>query len=210
MDKEELLNELHILDGVLVYNDFPENSDRLFEILITLKNNASLPIWTYSKHQKATNRRIHLELGAVGSIGGDTSVEELWLIIENMLKIIFSNKHKEKLKIKNPNIQKKEEFFLSKENLCLNVKEIHIELTRKEFLLVQLLTNSPNKGISNVEIYRHVWGGELSEETILNTRLYRIANVIFHLRNKLRQGGLNPRIIRTVRSTGYLFDTKQI
>ena len=78
--------------------------------------------------------------------------------------------------------------------------EDEISLTRLEYQLMNLLYENPSKGITYEEIYEEVW------QTPYKDNKYRVANLVFHLREKLEKAGGKPSIIRTVRSRGYMLD----
>ena len=73
-----------------------------------------------------------------------------------------------------------------------------IELTSKEFALLELLMKNPKKIISRTEISQKVWGYDF--DTLTNI----IDVYINHLRNKMDKG-FEKRLIHTIRGVGYIF-----
>jgi two-component system copper resistance phosphate regulon response regulator CusR len=72
-----------------------------------------------------------------------------------------------------------------------------IELTAKEYSLLEYLMQNPDRVLSRNMIIEHVW--DQSFDGITN-----IVDVyVRHLRNKIDEGA-EPRMIRTVRGTGYM------
>lgn len=72
-----------------------------------------------------------------------------------------------------------------------------IGLTVKEFQLIKLLMQSPNKTLSREEIFSQVWGYDfLGESRTLDVH-------IKELRIKLTKANANPEIIQTIRGVGY-------
>jgi len=72
-----------------------------------------------------------------------------------------------------------------------------VELTSKEFALLELLMKNPNKILSRAEIAEKVWGYEF--DTLTNI----IDVYINHLRNKIDKN-FDKRLIHTIRGVGYI------
>ena len=74
-----------------------------------------------------------------------------------------------------------------------------VELTSKEFEVLELLSSHPGRVYSREQIMRHLWDGEFFGEP-------RAADVhVQHLRKKIEPEPKNPRYIQTVRGFGYRF-----
>ena len=71
-----------------------------------------------------------------------------------------------------------------------------IELTRKEFALLEYLMRHPNQVLTREQIMDHVWGYDFASLTNV-VDLY-----IHYLRNKVEKGR-GKKLIRTVRGVGY-------
>jgi two-component system response regulator MprA len=69
-----------------------------------------------------------------------------------------------------------------------------IELTRTEFLLLELLMNHPRQVLTRGQIFEHVWGYDFGPSSN-SLEVY-----IGYLRRKLGE----PRVIQTVRGVGYV------
>lgn len=74
---------------------------------------------------------------------------------------------------------------------------VELQLTRIEFALLELLLSHPRKVISRERIFRSVWGYDMSYASN-SLEVY-----IGLLRRKTEAGG-RPRLIRTIRSVGYV------
>jgi two-component system response regulator MprA len=72
--------------------------------------------------------------------------------------------------------------------------ETLIELTRTEFLLLELLMNHPRQVLTRTQIFEHVWGYDFGPSSN-SLEVY-----IGYLRRKLG----DPRLIQTVRGVGYV------
>ncbi len=75
-------------------------------------------------------------------------------------------------------------------------RETPIDLTRKEFDLLEYLMRHPNQVLSRAQIMDQVWGYEFS--TLTNV----VDIYIHYLRNKVEKG-FGKKLIRTVRGVGY-------
>jgi DNA-binding response OmpR family regulator len=75
-------------------------------------------------------------------------------------------------------------------------QETPIELTRKEFDLLEYLMRHPNQVLSRAQIMDQVWGYEFS--TLTNV----VDIYVHYLRNKIEKG-FGKKLIRTVRGVGY-------
>ncbi|MEY4578568.1 MAG: hypothetical protein RL701_3271 [Pseudomonadota bacterium] len=75
-----------------------------------------------------------------------------------------------------------------------------VELTAKEFEVLQLLKNARGRVLSRQSIFEHVWGD--SHHGTLRT----IDNFVSQLRSKLENDPAQPRFLLTVRGVGYRLD----
>ena len=76
-----------------------------------------------------------------------------------------------------------------------------IELTTKEFALLELLMKNPNKVLTRAEISRKVW--EYDFDTLTNI----IDVYINHLRAKVDKD-FDKRLIHTIRGVGYILSER--
>ena len=96
--------------------------------------------------------------------------------------------------------------LLTIEDIALNTKTravtnsgVLVELTPKEFLILEFLLYNKNQVVPRVALAEHVWGDEFDPFTMSNFMDVHIKN----LRNKLG-GKERKNIIRTVRNVGFL------
>jgi DNA-binding response OmpR family regulator len=72
----------------------------------------------------------------------------------------------------------------------------HVELTRKEFTLLEYLMRHPGQVLTRAQILDHVWGYDFSSLT-------NVVDIYIHyLRNKVDRD-FGRKLIRTVRGVGY-------
>lgn len=97
-----------------------------------------------------------------------------------------------------------EDEMLTFSDLVMNVttrevkrRERPIELTAKEFDLLETFMRHPRQVLTRDQLYQHVWGYDFSAESNI------IEVYIRYLRAKLEEEG-EPRLIHTVRGVGYV------
>jgi DNA-binding response OmpR family regulator len=75
--------------------------------------------------------------------------------------------------------------------------EVKINLSGKEFALLEYMMRNPARTLSRSQIIDHIWSFDFDNDS-------NIVDVyINYLRNKI-DGGREPKLIRTVRGTGYI------
>ncbi len=79
----------------------------------------------------------------------------------------------------------------------LRVAERRVELTAKEYELLELFMRHPNQVLTREVIYDRVWGYDFGGESNI------IEVYVRYLRQKLESGG-EQRVIQTVRGAGYI------
>lgn len=200
-DNERLLSQLESVQGIVVYSSTGK-SQEVLELILSIKRRVLLPIWVRSETDDLVSNKINLELGVLGNLGKEISDEEAFVIIENTLKFIYSAKSETILETHRTN-----ELELNRLNCTMKVDEIEVNLTRLEYKMINLLASRVNQAFTYEEIYQYIWADEKEIETDNFSKRYRIANLAFQIRNKLSQKNINPKMLRTVRSVGYLLDS---
>ncbi|MFD1901116.1 DNA-binding response regulator [Enterococcus termitis] len=196
------MEHLDSLHGVLIYSS-EDSQSQVLELILSLKKQSLLPIWVKSKTENEISKKINLELGVLGNLDKNISDDELFVIIENTLKLIHKS-DRENINGRNTS----NELELNSLNCSMKLpNKSEVSLTRLEYRMVSLLASRVNQAFTYEEISNHVWEG--NENVDFSMKTYRVANVAFHIRNKLKQGGVDPKILRTVRSVGYLLDSSR-
>ncbi len=193
LDKETIFDLLILLENTL--EQVGATCARLLQIN---KETGSL-IWIWSKTQNEMNRMVYLRLGADGVMTENISLEEWTLIVSNALR--RKKNHPQK-------IREKESGETSNDGLVLNIKNRsvivndneEVQLTNLEYKAMDLLVQNMGETVTYEEIYNAIWGDPESE----HRKLYRISNLIFHIRKKFEAETGTSKPIRTVRSKGYI------
>lgn len=88
-----------------------------------------------------------------------------------------------------------------KDEKVVCVREEKIELTNKEFAIIELLATNPNRVFTQEQIYDRIY--DLDSDS-----LYRgISEFVYQIRNKFKKLDINP--INTVRGVGYKWKIKE-
>lgn len=162
------------------------------------KTDESTPIFILSARTEEIDRIMGLELGADDYITKPFSVRELKTRVD-----VFFRRWDKKIGIK-PNIGSGGEIIRGalkidpiRRRVTLNDNIINI--SRKEFDILQLLASSPGKVFSREMILEAVWGVEWDGfERMIDSHIKRI-------RSKLEKNSAQPEWIETIWGIGYRF-----
>ena len=134
-----------------------------------------------------------LELGADDYITKPFSIRELLARIKAILR---RSKHSEN----SEDIYKSNEMYINFERREVNILDKKIDLTMKEFELLEILVKNRGKILTREKLLDKIWGYEYIGET-------RTVDVhIRYLRKKIEVDDKNPRFIETIRGVGYRFN----
>lgn len=86
--------------------------------------------------------------------------------------------------------------------LKAKVGKNEIEISGREAQIIQYFAANPNRIISRDELYERVWGDSMTE---IETRTVDMH--IAKLRGKIEADHADPKIIKTVRGAGYIYET---
>lgn len=87
--------------------------------------------------------------------------------------------------------------------LKLKTGKQEMEISARQAKLIQFFAANPNRVISREELYQNIWGESMSE---IETRTVDMH--IAKLRSKIEKDHTDPKIIKTVRGAGYLYETE--
>lgn len=200
-DESQLLHQLNFIDGVVIHRSEGEDQNRVLELLLSIKRQKYFPIWIREENGDRLIRKVAIELGALASFDSTSSSDEIVRVMENTFHLIYQNS----LKVSGES-DKIAQTRLNELNLSIIMpNNTEIRLTQLEYKLVSLLASNRNQAFVYEDIYKHVWPSDNEMNT--GHKKYRIANLVFHIRAKLKQHKINPNTLKTVRSVGYLLDT---
>ncbi|OJG27407.1 hypothetical protein RU98_GL002496 [Enterococcus caccae] len=188
------------LDAIVI---FGETMSEICCCLMELKKHVEVPIYLLSVSDESRSNIVYLQLGVEACFPMKMEAEELYYTLSNLLTP-YANKSSH-FSMNTSNSSQKKEIELIPRNLSVLIDgKKEISLTKKEYYALELLYNSPGQTISYDELKEKLWASESNSED----KNYRVANLMFHLRNKIETSKMNPRFIKTVRSKGYMLDMK--
>lgn len=208
-DKGWNLAEINLMEQ----SNFPEKLDAIIILgetmsetccyLMELKKYIKIPIYLLSVVDESRSNIVYLQLGAEACFPMKMEVEEFYYTLSNLLSH-YSTKQSYFLETTSTSSPRKEIELIPRNLSVLIDGKQEVSLTKKEYSALELLYNSPGQTISYEELKEKLWDSEIEGEN----KNYRVANLMFHLRNKIEVSTTNPRFIKTVRSKGYMLNLK--
>ncbi|MDI6731318.1 MAG: winged helix-turn-helix domain-containing protein [Candidatus Margulisbacteria bacterium] len=151
---------------------------------------ANIPIIILTAKGSEVDKIVGLEIGADDYITKPFSMRELVARIKTILKRYGAKAAIPPAAIKYPNLE------VDPDKHAVKVTGKMVELTAKEFLLLQHLASNPDRVFSREKLLDQVWGVDVAIET-------RTVDVhVRRLREKLGKAG---KYIQTLRGVGYKF-----
>lgn len=156
----------------------------------------SIPIIMLTARGEEIDTVLGLEMGADDYIKKPFSPRELVARVNARLRAIRIQEDRQK---HTAQIFRYKDLVLAADDYEVQFKGAKLELTPKEFELLNLLTAHQGRVMRREALMEQVWGYEFSGDT-------RTVDVhIRHLRQKLNDDSNNPVYIETVRGVGYRF-----
>jgi two-component system response regulator MprA len=177
--------DLVILDWML-----PEQEPGLngLEVCRRLREGSDLPILMLTAKDSVADRVRGLDAGADDYLVKPFALNELLARVRALLR---------RTKTTDPEILSYEDLRLDTGTHQAFRGERAIDLTAKEYELLELLLRHPRQVLTRDLIYDRVWGYDFGGESNI------IEVYIRYLRQKTEESG-NPRLIHTVRGVGYV------
>lgn len=181
LEKNEI--SLILLDLMLPYR----SGDN---VLFDIRQHSKVPVIVISAKETTQNKIDLLRLGADDYITKPFDMEEVLARIEsNLRRIQFQSEQKELLEYG--------ELVLNRGENRAFLKNTELVLTAKEFAILNLLLEYPDKVFSKANLFQSVWESEyLKEDNTLNVH-------ISNLRSKMKSICPNKEFIDTVWGIGY-------
>lgn len=178
--------QLVILDLMLPYIDG-------IEVLRKIRESSTVPIIILSAKNQETDRIIGLGMGADDYIVKPFSIRELTARVKSQLRRYISyNKDYSK-----NSILQYADLKLNTLNYKVSKKDKELNLTPKEFQLLKLFLENPDRVFTKAQIFNNVWKNKYIHDD--NTVMVHIKR----LRNKIEDTPNNPTYISTVWGIGY-------
>lgn len=167
-----------------------------FDLLKDLRKKSSLPVIILSALSGIDDKKEGFDLEVDDYIVKPFLPEDLLWRIEAVLRRTYQNKN-EKIILSGG-------ILFDRERAMLIKNDEEIQLTAKQFKILDYLATNINKIVSIDQILDKCWEESFGYENTLITHIYR-------LRDKLEEDPANPKILITVKGLGYklLGDNKE-
>ena len=159
-------------------------------------NNNEVPILMLSAKNSSTDRVLGLKKGADDYLTKPFNLEELLLRVEKLIE-------KNKKMLEKESVGDSYEFgnnkidFKAQDAISWNGQ--HIELSKKEAMLLKLLIENKGDVVTREKILQVVWGYNVYPTT------RTIDNFILSFRKYFEEDSRNPRYFHSVRGVGYKY-----
>ena len=166
-----------------------------FEVLNRIREFSSVPVIMLTAKGDDMDKILGLEYGA------DDYMTKPFNILEVKARInaILRRNAGDIVKVSNPNVIKKGDLEMDIEARSIKVDGIEINLTAKEFDLLEILISNPNKVYSREKLLNVVWGYEYPGDV-------RTVDVhIRRLREKIENNPSDPKYVFTKWGVGYYY-----
>lgn len=158
------------------------------EVLKEIRKDSDIPVIVISAKDLVGTKIDLLTLGADDYITKPFDLGEVTARVVSNLRRCHMRDHKKQLSYK--------ELTLDTETKTLTVGGAELELTAKEYGIMERLLQSPNKVFSKANLYETIWGDEyLGDENVIKTH-------ISNLRTKMKNHS-DTEYIETVWGLGY-------
>lgn len=166
-----------------------------FEVLRQLREFSSLPVIMLTAKGDDMDKILGLEYGADDYITKPFNILE----VKARIKAILRRSQKKHEEVTKSSIIVKGDLRIDTEGRSVKVGDKEINLTAKEFDLLELLINNPNKVYSREKLLSIVWGYEYPGDV-------RTVDVhIRRLREKVESNPSEPKYVYTKWGVGYYF-----
>lgn len=166
-----------------------------FEVLRRIREFSSMPIIMLTAKGDDMDKILGLEYGADDYITKPFNILE----VKARIKVIMRRSQKQADSAMSNKVIKKGDLCIDVDGRSVKVNNIEINLTAKEFDLLELLVKHPNKVYSREKLLSIVWGYEYPGDV-------RTVDVhIRRLREKVESNPSEPKYVYTKWGVGYYF-----
>lgn len=189
----------------LILLDINLGNDSGFLLCKALREKTNIPILFISARQSDDDVLIAY------NIGGDDYIKKPYSLSVLLAKVKVILKRYENSNIFSQNSDDITNSEFDKDNKCgdiridVNAMKVYIKekdagLKTKEFKLFSYLYENKNKVITKDELFTKIWGDAFFSDGTLNVHIRKI-------REKIEEDPNNPKYIKTIWGTGYIFET---
>lgn len=172
-----------------------------FNLLRKIRETSQMPVIFLTARGNEMDKVLGLGLGGDDYLVKPFSMAELIARVSAQLRRNYEYSDNNQMMKSHLNVGN---LYLDEDGCCLYVNGVLVELSAKEYLILQFLMKNPDKVFTKKQLYRQVWEEELYYDD--NTIMVHISR----LRNKLEADPRNPEYIKTIRGIGYKFQLPKV
>ncbi|WP_375179835.1 winged helix-turn-helix domain-containing protein [Enterococcus rotai] len=195
LDRNRIGQLSQSIDGIIIFGTNDDIICEASEMILKIREQSNAFIWIAAQKMNNISKVVFLQLGA-DSIFDDEQTSDIFrLTITNALK---------RNQLEQPRIpigldSESGSFTLDSRNQVMRIEgKPTAPLTNLEYRTLQVLADNMGNTVTYEEIFEAVWHQKYNNEK------YRIANIMFHIREKIEREASSPVFIKTVRSRGYV------
>ena len=166
-------------------------------VMKRIRNNSVVPIIIISARDSDSDKTIGLGFGADDYITKPFSMTEVLARIKAQIRRTTQYSVNNTLSTPASTVLKIKDITINLNNYTVYKKKTKLELTNKEFQILKLLAENPQKVYTKAQIYSTIWNETyMSDENAVNVHVSR-------LRTKIEDDPKSPQYILTVWGIGY-------
>lgn len=159
------------------------------EVLKEIRKNSDIPVIVISAKDMVGTKIDLLTMGA------DDYITKPFDLGEVAARVVSNLRRYHKIDTKKQITYK--ELVMDRDAKSISISGSQLELTAKEYQMLELFLQFPNKVFSKANLYETIWGEEyLGDDNVIKTH-------ISNLRNKIKKASGNADYIETVWGLGY-------
>ena len=170
-----------------------------FEVCQTIREFSEMPIIMLTAKGDDMDKILGLEYGADDYITKPFNILEVKARIKAIIR--RNNKKNGGAKRQESSVVTEGDLKLDRESRRVFIKDKEINLTAKEFDLLELLVTNPNKVYSRETLLEYVWGNK----AMVNGDVRTVDVHVRRLREKIEPSPSDPKYVHTKWGVGYFF-----
>ena len=167
-----------------------------FEVCQQIREFSNVPIVMLTAKGDDMDKILGLDYGADDYITKPFNILE----VKARIKAIMRRTNRKSIEREQPKIVEKGDMRLDCDGRRAYIKGKEINLTAKEFEVLELLMKNPGKVYGREELLKLVWGNDYPGD---------VRTVDVHIRTLRQKLGTAGELVETVRGVGYKIDIKQ-
>ncbi|EOH98825.1 hypothetical protein UAY_02094 [Enterococcus moraviensis ATCC BAA-383] len=189
-----LMDDLAAIDLIILDLMLPKIDG--LTVLKKIRSLSSIPVLILSAKDGEYEKILGLEFGADDYLTKPFSLLELQARVKALLR--RNNEYQTQGKTEETEkIITVGELTIEPDNFLVKKNNLIVNLTSKEFQILNLFVSNPKKVYTKVQLYQEIWNDEfIHDENVMNVHIRR-------LRKKIEDAPSNPIYIKTVWGIGY-------